>query len=181
MTWRYREFLSPRLIMRTECGKARQSACQMLQCELCTGALLSPGLCLGCCCGPAGFPLSLLTEIPSFIQTSLKCHSNWGPSLIFPIKRTHPCSLFPQHLIYMQYRMRTIRNTQSMFLTPEGHLLPADHEIKVVGCYQQWKKKWDRVEKIKKHQSTWPASCFGLVYIIYICVCMCVCELVVTT
>jgi len=28
-----------------------------------------------------------------------------------------------------------------MFLRLEGHLLPAGYEIRVVGCYQHWKKK----------------------------------------
>lgn len=97
--------------------------------------------------------LSLLTEI-LIIQTQFKCHLNWGPSLISQSKEPIPCSLFPQHIIYVQYNLCNLCNTQPVFLTLEGHLLLGGDEIQVAGCCQHLKKR-DRVEKTRKYHSAW--------------------------
>lgn len=91
-------------------------------------------------------------------------------------KEPIPWSLFPYHIIYGQYNKCNTCNIQPVFLTLEGHLLLAGYEIKVIGGYQH-KKKWNRVEKIRKCQSTWHDFWF-CIYNIHLCVfvCLCVCT-----
>ena len=134
------------------------------------GPLVSPGLCS--CCGftLAAFPLSLLTEILSFIQMQLKCHLNQGLPLIFPIKRTHSLLSFPtaRNLYAIQY-MHCVQHSAA-FLTLEGYLLLVGYRIQVVDCYCHKKKKKRREEKTRKYQRAWHDFVFSFVYITYMCV-----------